>query len=166
MTLKGTDKVLLAIVAVVVLLVAFAFALALLRPRATYLPDDKPEGAAYNYLLALQNKDYARAHSYLSPNLKGYPASAKAFAADISRYRQLYGMDAATYTWTVDSTETTGDLTIVTVRETHYYNGGIFGVSQYTSAVDVRLQREDAAYKIIGADSFWVSCWDSTGGCD
>jgi len=77
--MKNTDKFLVGIVVGVVVLVATAFAVALLRPKPTYQLEDTPKGVAHNYLLALQQEDYKRAYGYLSPTIEGYPTSAEAF---------------------------------------------------------------------------------------
>ena len=55
--MKSTDKVLIAIVAGIILLIIVAFVVALAKPEPTYQAEDTPEGVAYNYLLALQRKN-------------------------------------------------------------------------------------------------------------
>lgn len=64
--MKGSDKTLALIVGGVVLLLIIAFGLVLLRPAPEYRDDVDPDGAAHNYLLALQRADYERAYSYIS----------------------------------------------------------------------------------------------------
>lgn len=64
--MKNTDKMLIAIVIGIVLLVVIALAITLTRPEPTYQAEDNPEGITHNYLLALQKKDYERAYVLLS----------------------------------------------------------------------------------------------------
>ena len=84
--MKKTDKFLIGIVIGIVLLIAVAFAVALKKPDATYKAEDTPEGIAFNYLFALQQREYERAYGYLSPKIIGYPKNAEAFADDVREY--------------------------------------------------------------------------------
>ena len=61
------DRFLLGILLFIILLVITAVALFFIRQDTqTYLPDDAPEGVVYNYALALQNRDFELAYSYLA----------------------------------------------------------------------------------------------------
>jgi hypothetical protein len=60
------DKFLLGILIFIGLLVAAALIVFFVRqPATTYQPDDTPQGVVFNFILALQQKDYARAYAYL-----------------------------------------------------------------------------------------------------
>jgi hypothetical protein len=163
--MKSTDKFLIGIVGGVILLIVVAFAVAFLRPKPTYLPDDTPEGVAHNYLFALQQKDYARAYGYLSPTLSGYPKSAEAFASDASDYNWNFGDGSNTLQ--VESSSITGDRAVVLVRETVFYEGGLFNSSQYANTFEMTLQRDpkSGAWKIVESDSYWAWCWNNSDGC-
>lgn len=165
--MQGTNKFLLGIVAGVLLLVGVAFAVALLRPKPkpAYQSEATPEGVAHNYLLALQQEDYARAYSYLSPTLKGYPASIEIFAGNIPGHRWGFGIDRDSVTLEVESARITGDRAVVLVRKTRFYNRRLFDSNQYTNTFDMKLQRESGAWKIIASDSYWLRCWDDKDGC-
>ena len=64
--MKG-DKFLTAILAGIGVLILVALALFFIRQsQETYLPEDTPEGVAHNYILAVFQKDYARAYGYLA----------------------------------------------------------------------------------------------------
>ena len=91
--MKSTDRFLIGIVIGVVVLVIAAFGVAFLGPKPAYQSDDTPEGVAHNYLLAIQREDYARAYGYLSPDLRGYPASDEQFIEDM--YTGLWPFQAA-----------------------------------------------------------------------
>lgn len=162
--MKKTDRFLIAIIAGVVLLVVLALALALTRPAQSYLPESEPGGVAHNYLLALKERDDARAYGYLSPQLAGYPADLDEFSADLDRNSWNFNRDSATID--VGDARITDERAVVTVSETRFYEGGLFNSNQYTSSFDITLRREDDAWKVISADSYWVSCWTEQEPCD
>jgi len=69
--MKKSDKILIWIVGGIVLLVIAAFAIALVKPKPTYMADESPDGVAFNYLFAVQQGDYDRAYGYVSPSIDG-----------------------------------------------------------------------------------------------
>src|SRR5262245_57084040 len=116
--MKSTDKFLIGIVIGVIVLIGIAFAVVLLRPQPTYQAEDTPEGVAHNYLLALQQEDYARAYNYLSPSLEGYPASADEFKEDIDRQGwQFHELADGSTTLAIESSHQTGEQAEVSVQE-------------------------------------------------
>lgn len=161
--MKQTDRFLLAIIAGVVVLVVAALALALTRAPQGYLPDTTPGGVAHNYILALKQGDDERAYGYLSPELAGYPASVDAFAADAGRYSWQFSRDSATLA--VGDERVTGERAVVTMNETRFYEGGLFGSNQYTTSFDITLRRQGEAWRIVGADSYWAECWSTDEPC-
>ena len=160
--MKKTGKLLIGIVAGIILLVAVAFAVALSKPKPTYQAEDKPEGVAFNYLFALQQKDYARAYGYLSPSLKGYPNDAEKFAKDIRDNKWSFnGLDDSNTTLAVSSSTITGNVADVKIEETHFYEGDLFSNGQYTNYFHITLRRDASGnWKIEDSDSYWVYCWD------
>ncbi|HKZ70333.1 MAG TPA: hypothetical protein VJ020_09655 [Anaerolineales bacterium] len=165
--MKNTDKFLIGIVAGVALLVVVAFAVALLRPKPAYQPEDTPEGVTHNYLFALQEKDYERAYTYLSPTLAGYPDSSEEFVDNIDEYQWSFGYGNDSTTLEVESTDITGSRAVVTVRETTFYEGGLFDSGQYSNTfkVKLRLNAPTGTWQITESDSYWVWCWNDNEGC-
>jgi len=163
--MKSTDKFLVGIVGGVVLLVVVAFIAAYVRPKPSYQSDDVPDGVAYNYLFALQQKDYTRAYSYLSPTLKGHPSDLDSFIAIINQQKWNFQADESSTTIAIEATKLTGDTATVTVRHTTFYNDGLLGRSPYNNNFDMRLRRDKGAWKIISSSAFWAYCWDTQGGC-
>jgi hypothetical protein len=164
--MKGTDRFLIAIVAGIVLLVIAVLALALLRPnQPTYQPDDTPEGAAYNYLLALELEDYERAYGYLAPTLPGYPDDADAFARNVEGNRWSFGYYDDEVSLAVEAVDVSGDKANVVVRRTTFRRGGLFDSGQYSSTFEMALRRQGGAWKVTSSDRYWVSCWDWQEGC-
>jgi hypothetical protein len=163
--MKQTDRFLLAIIAGIVVLVVAALAIALTRTPQSYLPDTTPSGAAHNYVLAIKQRDDARAYSYLSPDLNGYPPTLDDFIADIdSRYSWEFNRDAATIS--VGEERITDDRAVVTVSETRFYNGGLFSSGQYSTSFSMNLRRQGEAWQLISAESYWASCWNRSRPCE
>lgn len=167
--MKKTDKILIAIVSGIALLVVTAFAVALMRPKPTYQPENTPEGVAFNYLFALQQKDYARAHGYLSSSIPGYPRDAEAFANDVRDYAWNFSaVDMGSMTLEVEPANINGQRADVLAKETHFYENGLFNSGQYTNTYNIALQLEsNGSWKIISADNYWFYCWSdpNTDGC-
>lgn len=156
--MRFNDRFLLAIVIGVVVLVAVAFAVARSRPEPGYRSDDTPEAAVHNYLLALKLTDFPRAWSYLAPSLPGYPPNAEAFADDITENRWL--IEFANVEIGVGGADLTGDLAVVEVRRTDFYNNGLFDSGQNSRSFNVKARHEGGAWRITHADEYWWYCWD------
>jgi hypothetical protein len=153
---RETDRFLILIVLLVALLVGAAFVMVLNQPAAGYMAEDRPAGVAYNYLLALQLGEYERAYGYLSPTLPGYPANLAAFVDDVKdEFTEL----TSNYTLEVGPVVVSDEQAAVTIRVTHYYEGGLFGVEQWVEANDMLLALEEGAWKLVEADHYWSMCW-------
>lgn len=165
--MKKTDRTLIVIVSGIILLVVFAFAVALLRPKPTYQSESTPEGVAFNYLFALQQKDYERAYGYLSPSIKGYPADFEAFAEDVrDNSWNFNGLDNTSTSVEVDPATITGQRADVTIKITYFYESGLFNSGQYTNSHNMTLlQDESASWKITASDSYWFYCWSDPQEC-
>lgn len=165
--MKKTDKILIGIVAGIFLLVVVAFGVALSKPKPAYQPEGTPNGVAFNYLFALQQKEYERAYGYLSPRLKGYPRNVDVFAEDIRDTSwQFSGVNDSSTTLEVDSVDINGKRADVKIRETHFYEGDLFSSGQYTNTFNMTLrQDENGEWKIAESDGYWLWCWDEYGGC-
>ena len=164
--MKNTDKFLIGIIIGAVLLVGVALAVAFMRPKPSYQPEDTPEGVAHNYLFALQQGDYQRAYGYLSPTLAGYPTSADKFATDLDKYAwQLKDLNKGSVALAIESTHASDDRAEVSVKETRFYQGGLFDSNEYSNTFQVTLHRQDGRWRITASDSYWASCWDSKAGC-
>ena len=67
-----SSRWLVGVAGVVVALIVISVAVALINPRgaAETLSEDTPEGVVQRFILAIQDRDYTLAHSYLSDELK------------------------------------------------------------------------------------------------
>ena len=162
--MKRTDRFLIGIVVGVVIVIVVTFIITLLKPKPTYQSEDRPEGVAYNYLLALQKGEFERAYGYLSPSLPGCPHDAFEFQEEVEDYSwYFYGIANATLA--VDDFKIMGDRASVTIRETSFYEGGLFESSQRMITYEIKLRRENGEWKISDSDHYFVYCWRDEQGC-
>jgi hypothetical protein len=166
--MKNIDKFLLGIVAAAVILVLVVFAVALKRQSA-YQPEDQPEGVAYNYLLALLQKDYERAYGYLLPTLRGYPSDVSQFKNNVDEHSHTtfdITRQGASRSLEVISVLTTASMSTVEFRETRYYDRGLFDSGESSTSFSMRLQTDKyGGWKIWDADIYWLNCWGEYNGC-
>lgn len=156
-----TDRFLIGLVGGVLLLAALAFALARGRGQTAYLEDEtRPEAVAFNYLLALQRKDDARAYGYLDPGLPGYPSRLDIFVDDLVDRAYLRGLDSRSFRVLEDRTAGDETLTRVTVQETSFVGGGLFQSDQSSDTFELRLRREEGRWLLVDGDRCWWECWD------
>jgi hypothetical protein len=149
------DKFLIGIIAGIVLLVVAALALVLLRsPKEDYVADDSPEGAVQNYFLAIQRRDYEKAHAYLSDELKQKP--------DLDQFIRDIGYQSGSEAALKIGEVRLGDAaTQVDVTITTYSGGGIFDSSSYTNSGTVVLRATaDGQWKLLSYPSYWGYNWD------
>lgn len=164
--MKKTDKLLLGIVLGIVLLVVVAFILALTKPTATYLSDATPEGVAFNYLFALQQKDYQRAYGYIYPLLPGYPRTLDIFVDNIQGRSWTFSrMNDSTLAMEVESASTTGNQAYVKIKETWFRESGLFESSQSTHVFTITLCLFNGDWKVLKGESYWLTCWNTQAGC-
>lgn len=163
--MKQADRFLLGIVAAIILLVVVTLAVALRQPSPTYQPANTPEGVAHNYLLALQQGEYERAYSYLSPTLPGYPANSAAFADTITQYRWIFRFEENTAVSLIDAT-IIADKATARAAITEFHNSGPFGNDVSTTNFTLQLRYEAGGWKIWQAERYWMGCWNRASGCD
>jgi hypothetical protein len=158
--MKNTDKILVAIVGGIILLVVVAFAVTLARPKQGYLPDDTPEGVAQNYLLALLEKDYARAYGYLSPNLVGYPKTLEAFILDIEKNSWNYDYYSSV-TLALQSVDVGENYATVRMLASQFRAGSLFDSGETTDIFDMQLRLIAGQWKISHSERYFSWCWNN-----
>jgi hypothetical protein len=163
--MKSTDKVLIGIVGGIILLVGITLVIILTKPEPTYQPDDTPEGAAYNYLLALQKEDYEKAYSYLSPTIFGYPTSVNEFTEDVLNNSWMFRLNRET-TISIKSTSINGAIATVTVLESSFSGGDLFSSGQSTSNFNMKLILRDDKWRILDSRYYFSNCWSQSDGCN
>lgn len=140
------DKFLIGILVGIVLLVVVAVVVVLSRTPGSeeYRTDNSPEAVVHNYFLAVQRKDFEKAHGYLSDDLKNKP-DLDQFIIDMNN---TFGRQESSLK--IGEVFTGDQHTQVTVSLTSYSGGNIFESGRYTTE-DVALLRADAAgnWKLI-----------------
>ena len=133
------DKFLIGIVVGILLLVVAALVVVLTRAPGNedYRADDTPEGVVHNYFLALQRKDYNKAHGYLSDALENKP-NLEQFTREAGNYSSHQEASLK-----IGEVTLSDDLAQVPVTVTTYNAGGIFDSSRYSSD-ETALLRQDA----------------------
>jgi hypothetical protein len=162
--MKSTDRVLAGIVAGMALLVVSGLAVALLKSKPAYQSDTSPEGAANNYLLALQQGDYERAYGYLSPKIKGYPDSAGELAEAVSDNRYQFDVTNSA-SLNVQATHVNGPIARVVVYRQVFHQNGLFDSYQTEDTFDMHLVRIEERWLIEDSERYWARCWNQAGGC-
>ncbi len=164
--MKGTDKFLIGIVAGIGLLVVIALVVTLSKPEETYLGENTPESVVHDYLLALQKEDYARAYTFLSSTVQGYPRTEGKFASDIDQYAGNFRpIDDTSLSIDPNQVKIFGDNATVVVGTTRLGGGGLFESQQNYRTFVVRLRLVSDEWKITNSDQYFVFCWSNPEGC-
>jgi hypothetical protein len=143
---------------------AVAIPVALINLRAGYRFGSDAEAVAYNYILAVERGNYARAYGYLSPNLPGYPSDVDVFRVDVRRLADA-DLDMCYY---VESSSVSGRTARVSLREQLYDPCLLIGrvVENLTfSFVSVTLEDHEGDWKVANAQRNFAPCWMQERGC-
>ncbi|MEW5831074.1 MAG: hypothetical protein AB1846_19455 [Chloroflexota bacterium] len=149
------DRFLIGILAAIGVLVAASVVMFLVRGNdQTYLPDDTPENVVHNFVLAIQQRDAARAYSYLADKdyKPTYEEVRRAILVekigDTNNGVQIVGSE-------VNGDEATVDVSII------YAGGGPFQETYSNSGAAI-LVRQNGAWKIESMSyPFWSWTWYS-----
>ncbi|MBN2386367.1 MAG: hypothetical protein JXB85_05055 [Anaerolineales bacterium] len=147
------DKFLLAILAFIGIMVVAAVVLFLLRgQKQVEIPDDTPEGVVYNYVLALQQENYAGAYAYLANGNR------KPSQAAFERYFLNLYPDVTTLVIDLGEARISGDRARVEIILTHVASDPFSrGWSETGTA---RLVLQDGQWKIRDMPyQFWGWNW-------
>lgn len=155
---QNSNKLLIGIVIGIILLVVAAFVVVLRRPAPEYQAGDSPESVTHNYLLAIQQGDYERAFSYLSPTLE-HPADAQAFLQSIEDSSWDFQLHQDVSLAIESTAQNSATRATVTVRQTTFYGDGLFGGSPNTRTFDLNLEKGGEEWKLVGGDLYWSYCW-------
>ena len=120
---QNSNKLLIAIVVGIVVIVIVAFLIVLRRPDPEYQADDTPAGVTHNYLLAIQQGDHQRAFEYLSPTLE-HPADAQAFLSSIEESPWEFQLQQDVSLAIESTTMPAENSANVTVRQTTFFTMG------------------------------------------
>ncbi len=157
--MKASDKVLWAIAVASIAVAALAIALVLRRGEPAYVPETGADAVAYNYVLAMTRRDYARALGYLSATLAGRPKSAAELERSVFRNE----------VWVPEATEAMPERAVIesssaeqaTVRVTfrHFGEATLWGGADWETDVQLLLLREEGGWRLVDGKGCWDECW-------
>ena len=148
------DKFLISIVVGIVLLIIVALVAVLTRSpqNEDYVADDTPQGVVHDYFLAIQRKDYDRAYSYLSDDLKSKP--------DLNQFIRDIG-NTSEASLKIGEIRTGDVHTQVDVSITTYQHGGLFESGSYTNRDTAFLRATNDGWKLTQFPyPYWGYNWD------
>ncbi len=154
--MKQSDNFLTIIVIAIILLVLATFAVVMLSPEPEYEAENTAEAIVYNYLLALQKKDYGRALLYIGDEVPNRPADAAEMEWDIkqSSWRFDNSVDSGL---TITGSRILDDSAIVTLKKT--WSTAPFVGNVASTEYTMRLERQDGIWKLIDAQTHWADEW-------
>ena len=147
---SGPNRVLAAVVGVVVLLAAIAGVVAANR-TAPSLDPSTPEGVVQEYLKAVLDGDYPAAAKLLS-------SSSGCDLADVSSVSVSRSARIV-----LEDTVVDGDTAVVTVDVTEGADSGPFGDSGYSHTERITVERDGGAWKISGSPWLLYPCGSTKG---
>jgi len=147
---SGPNRVLAAVVGVVVLLAAIAGVVAARRTAPTLDPDT-PQGVVQEYLKAVLAGDYPAAAGLLA-------SSSGCTLSDVSSVTVSTSARIVLTDTVVD-----GDTAVVTVDVTEGAVSGPFGDSGYTHTERIVVERDGGAWKIAGSPWLLYPCGSTKG---
>jgi hypothetical protein len=154
-----SDKFLIGIVLGIIILVIVAISVVLTRSQSEeYIADDNPAGVVHNYFLAIQRRDYDKAYSYLSDEIKAKP-DLNDFILNV----EIYGNQPES-SLKIDESTINGNRAQVRVAITSYSGGGgLFDRGSYTSRDTVHLRANPAGeWKILQFPyPYWSYNWNN-----
>ena len=131
-----------------------------------YRSGGEPEAIAYNYLMALVRRDYARAYGYLLPTLPQYPVTVEEFLDDLEHHQLLpaYELQPCVY---IESVEVDTARAEIELRMQYYdpcFGGGFDFQNLSFNQVRMRLERIGDGWKIVDSEGgFYYEGWSHSG---
>lgn len=155
--MKGSDKFLLLLLAAIAAIVIAALVAVLRTPAPVYQSEDTPAGVVHNYLLAVRQGDYERAHGYLSPDLVNMPSVA-GFVDDIGQNPWSFDRGGSTAV-SVEDTQMFSDGTARVSVALTTFEGGPFDSGQYSRLFGMTLKPQGDTWRLTYGEDYWFFCW-------
>ena len=113
--MKSPNRILLWFGITIAVIVVLTVALVLINQsrQVSLLPEDTPQGVVQRFLLAIQEKDYPKAYSYLDIEEKGVRLSYNEWLNSI---KPVYAPEQSIWKATLGTTNITGDTAVIEVN--------------------------------------------------
>ena len=149
------DRFLIGILIGIAVLIIAALVVFFVRQnnKQIYVSESTPEGVVHNYVLALLNKDYQKAYSYLAD------LSYKPTFDQFQKPFALGGINPSSASIQIGTARIAGDEASLEVNML-YTSGDVFS-SEYTNAGSAQLVEQNGAWKISSMPSgnLWDYSW-------
>jgi hypothetical protein len=123
--------------------------------EVTLLPEDKPQGTVQRYLIAIQDKDYPQAYSYLSFDTSGQITTYDDWLRSVTVMPETYSQPA--WKATLGKTTQNGDNATVEVTIDTFRTGGLLGDSQFSQYITFQLTKSGNSWFITSPTYiFWI----------
>jgi hypothetical protein len=134
--------------AIVLVAIVLVIALSGQKP-ASLLPEDSPEGTVQRFFVALQNDDYVKAYSYITP-----PANDK---IPFDSWRSSYYRSPEKSVWkvTIGKAKVTGDQATVDVVVDVFRPQGPFSEPVNTNRMSFVLKKAGSGWTITSPLDLW-----------
>ncbi|MBN1374833.1 MAG: hypothetical protein JXA01_01620 [Dehalococcoidia bacterium] len=154
--MKTSGRFLIAFGIFIVVLVAVAIVIAIVggNEAVTMLPEDSPEGTVQRFLMSVQERDYVKAYSYLSPESGEGPLKDpyNNWLGSTRSYRDSSTWKAAILKFTAGDNSATVEVAVDVFRP-----GGLFEDPVDTHYVTFLLQVENGRWMIKSPiDLYWL----------
>jgi hypothetical protein len=163
MSRTSSDKMLIAIVAGIILIVIVSFVIVSRRPQPEFQSQDTPESVVHDYLLALQLGNYERAYSLLSPSI-AYPANTNEFYDSLREEPWRFTV-SDNYSQVVESSQPVSDNSVSVVVREIYSTNSLFAGDSYSEVFRMRVENDGNGWRLVSGERYWSDCWGETNRC-
>ncbi len=159
--MKPSSRILIAFgsAIAVLIIVTVVLVLTLGQGSSVSLPQNSPQGAIQRYLQAVQDKDYAKAYSLLTPPTTPTPDGGKPVPPQDFQYYVMSAQNAANNTWKANlgKVTETGNTATVDVSVEVFRPSGPFGNQVSTNNVTFFLKQAGNSWLITAPlDLYWL----------
>jgi hypothetical protein len=159
--MKPSSRMLIGFGSTIAVLVIFTIVLVLVLGQSSSpaLPESTPQGAVQRYLQAVQDKDYAKAYSYLAPPSTPTPDGIKPYPQQTFEYFVMSAQNTTNVTWKANlgKVTQTGTSANVEIAVDVFRPQGPFGSPINSHNVTFFLQKSGANWLITApTDLYWI----------
>ncbi|HAV10234.1 MAG TPA: hypothetical protein DCX22_01255 [Dehalococcoidia bacterium] len=150
--MKSSNRLLTIFGIVIGIMILIAIILVMALPgngSVSLLPEDTPEGTVQRFFIALQNEDYIKAYTFITP-----PTTDK---IPYDAWRSSYYRSSEKSVWkaTIGKSKITGEEATVEVIIDVFRPQGPFSEPVHTNRMNFSLRRDGSGWTIISPVDLW-----------